>query len=213
LNLRVVEITENVLQLFELADEPRDGCPGIQAGEELQEVAQLLAVDSKTVEQVGWGIDVDSCAAFPHSPVGLEDLWARHLDDRGGCERWPGFLFLGLEDSWARHLDDRGGCERWPGFLFWAGFQKPDPVFDQNLKSLRLKRGPDQAVLQSAFFSQKTFEGAECAGIDFEGAEGAGIDFRLMPIAVHFKEHHIQVSARTSNIAEPFELGRECIHD
>ena len=104
LDLGVVETTENVLKLFELFDETLDGRAGIQIGEELEEVAQLLAVDSQSVEQGCGGIDVDPCAAFPDSPVGLED-------------------------SKADHLDDWGGRERWLSFPFRTGFQKTAPVF------------------------------------------------------------------------------------
>ena len=53
LDFRVAEITENVLQLFELADESTDGYQGIQIGEELEEVAQFLGVDSEPVEEAG----------------------------------------------------------------------------------------------------------------------------------------------------------------
>ncbi len=39
---------------------------GIQIGEKLEKVAQLLAVDPELVKQRGRGLDIDSGAALPH---------------------------------------------------------------------------------------------------------------------------------------------------
>ncbi len=82
LHLEVVEIPQVVLQPLECLDKTLDLDVVEQAHEELQQVAQLLALDAQLVQGIAGRVRLDGLSHAPYAPIGTPDPLRRDLDHR-----------------------------------------------------------------------------------------------------------------------------------
>ena len=132
LHLEVVEIAQVVLQLLQRQDQFLHGFGRVEAAEEFEQVAKLLARDAQPVQLLGWRLGV------------VEDGMA-FVED----------LFIGFPDPLGRHLEHRAGGQRCMWDLGHGGFQVALPVLDQRVVSRRIQRLDQAGVLLFLVEAQK----------------------------------------------------------
>ena len=90
LNAEIIKGAQHVLQFLQLPDENMNFLPGKQAGEELQEVSQLLAMYTQSVQHLVFGVLENQVAFLYDATVFPVDFFSCEVPDRGigiGCIR------------------------------------------------------------------------------------------------------------------------------